>query len=433
MASVNNSKRKAFMANVQISFINGSDKIDIESDRIHNIVISHDYETKSMPIIVLSLSVSSEVYSAMVNNTSTAKIYLRVQYKDAYSDTTVSEDYINNQFSYFLSSTSPNYTKTLDESNTNADSNYKNIHIGLMDMDSMNDLRTSFNGVFKNVDQNTLIYMAVENTNIIMQRPTYNHKYDTVIVPPIVSRSRFLRFIFDLDPFYDTDYLYFIDFDTSYLLSRNGEAVHANDGSLDDVIVDVRDVTSEEAYYEGMEIRDNAYYLYVNPVNSNVAINQGSEKVANRLVSFDEDGTEIVELNINRSNDSDPKITFVRTDDPILYKNTIESSSLVLEIVKENIDGRIITPNKCYNVRNYDEYRNYNGKYLLMYKHEVINGKAGEFLVTVSFGLRKLGEVLTVTSISDTERKGMTSSTQRYTTSATKRKVSRKRSTVAST
>lgn len=420
MASISNSERKTFMADVSLSYIKGSKVTEIEPDKIRSIVISHDYETKVMPVIVLSLCIGSELYSDIVNYKDVSKIYLKIQFRDANSDTSIARDYINDQFTYFLSSTSPNYSKTLNEANTNADSDYKTLYIGLMSMTLMNDIRSSFNGVFKDIDQNTLIQMALNGTNVVLKEPTYNNKYDAIIIPPIDSRSKMISYIFDMDPFYDTDYLYFMDFDESYLLSRDGIAVHQDNGTLDDIIIDVRDVTSEEAYYEGMQIKNNAYYIYVNPANCNVSINQCAEKVANRIVGFSEDKMEIVDLDINRSLGSDVKIAYHRTSNVMLYKNSIESSSLTIEVVKENIDSRVITPNKSIMVSNYEEFSDYNGKYLLMYKHEVITGNAGEFTVTSSFGLKKLGNITglgnsTLTNV----KKGVTSSTQKYTTTRT--------------
>ena len=433
-ADSQNSNRQAFKAEVELAYIKNDESITIESDRIQNIVISHDYEIRSMPIIVISLNIDSDLYTDLVQNRNNAKIYLCVRYLDAHSDTSLSKDYIEGQFSYFLSSTSPNYSKTLDESNTNADSNYKNIYIGLMDMRAIDELRCSFDGVFKKIDQNTLLYMAIKDTKIVMQQPSYNATYDAIIIPPMISRARFIKYIFDTDPFYDTDYLYFIDFETAYLLSRDGTSVSANDGTLDNVIIDVRDVTTEEAYYDGMEIKDGAYYIYINPANTNVAINQGTEKVANTLIAMDEDGSQKVELNINRSVGSGEKITYQRTDNPLLYKNAVESSALTIEMVKENIDSRYITPNKKFMVKNYEEYQDYNGDYLLMYKHEIINGKAGEFTVSVAMGLKKLGNIESIGNsvLGSGYKKSITSSTQAYTSTARKKTYASKKATTSS-
>lgn len=428
------SEQKAFMADIEVAFIKNDEKVDIEKNRISRVAVMRDYEARTIPVIVVSINVEQEMYADMVNARKTGKIYLKVSLSDANSDTSISEDFINDQFNYFLPSTNPNYTKTLDEANTNADSNYQLVHLGLMNMDLIDQMRCSFNGVFKNIDQNTLLYKAVEGTKIVMQEPTYNNLYETLIVPPIISRPRMIEFIFDLDPFYDTDYLYFIDFDRSYLLARDGTTIDSGDGSLEDIIIDIEDVTTQEAYNEGMEIKEGAYYFYINPANSNVAMDQGSEKIANVLIAMNEDGSEQIELDINRVEGADDKFIYQRTSNPILYKNAIESSFLTIELAKENIDSRFITPNKIINIKNYEEFQEYNGKYLLMYKHDIFAGKAGEFTVTTSIGLKKLGTIENIgdAGLSGATKKSMTSSTQIYKNTATRKTKSKRGSTVSS-
>ena len=77
----------------------------------------------------------------------------------------------------------------------------------------------------------------------------------------------------------------------------------------------------------------------------------------------------------------------------ILEKNTLESSTIFMDIVKEHIDGSIITPNKQYIVKNYADYSDYNGNYALFYKKEVLKNINGEFGISVNVGLRKVGNI----------------------------------------
>lgn len=424
-ADSQNSERKAFMAEIELSLIANGSSTEIMSDRIQQIIVSHDYEGKSLPTIIIAISVTSETYQQLQENRYNGKMYLNIKYIDAYSETSLPQQYIKGQFSYFLSSTSPNYHEELDKSSSNDDSNYSTIHIGLMVSKSINELHKAYDGVLKEINQNTLIAMAVDGLDIVMSPLKFNVKYDTLLLVPTTSRTRFIEYIYKMDPFFDTDYLFFMDFDTSYLLDRTGTAISANDGTLDDVIFDIKSVTTEEAYYDGMEIKNGSYYVYVNPADTNVSINQNTEKVANVLVGLSENGCERLELDINRDSDSDEKITFQRTDNAILYKNIIESSALTIEIVKANIDSRYFSPNKAYHISNYTGYEEYNGDYLLMYKHEVISGKAGEFIVSTAVGLKKVGNINDIGNSVEANgaNKSRTSSTARYATSASRRSV----------
>ncbi len=392
--------KQAYKCKVELTFM-GSQNIPIKQEKLVYIIIEHMYESYIMPVIYLSISIDSDLRAMLIDEKDTAKMFLRIQKYDAYSGTSLSKDYIKGQFTYFMSSLTPEYSRDLSDKNSNVDSNYSTITIGLLDMNIMNTVRKTFGGIVKNIDQQTLIYMGLEDTNAVIKTPPYNAVYESLIIPSITSRKDFLRFVYDKDPFYDTEYLYFIDFDKSYLLDRTGEAVSANDGQLNDILIDIEAVDNWNAYNEGMEIRNNAYFFYINPANTNVGNNATTEKVANQIISANDKGTMSVDLSINKAAGSTTKQRFERMDpeQAIVYKNAIESSEIVLELAKDNIDSRFITPNKAIGVSNYSEYSAYNGRYVLVSKREIIQGASKDFASLVTFRIRRLGNIQQIGSI----------------------------------
>ena len=253
--------------------------------------------------------------------------------------------------------------------------------------------------------------LALEGTNYIAEKITYNTHYNSILVPPLTSRYRLLEFIFNSDPFYDTKFRYFMDFERSYLLSKSGNSVDSGDGQLSSIIVDIRSITENEAYYDGVEVKNDAYYVYINPINSNVTLEQGIEKVANQIVAVDEDKIEIVDLDINKTEGSDTKQMFIRTDNVSVYKNELETNTIIVEIVKQHIDGSIFTPNKCISINNYGEYSKYNGKYIMIYKREFYKCVAGEFVMSCNVGLRRIGNLNNSKSTSATSSSAIKKST----------------------
>ena len=299
--------------------------------------------------------------------------------------------------------------------------------IGLISIDLTNALRKSFNNVYNNIDQSTLVGLALEGTDVVIEKLKYNESYDSIIVPPITSRLQMLEFVFNKSAFYDTMFRYFMDFDRSYLLSKEGNAVDAGDGKLSSIIVDIRSVTEDESYYEGMEIKDGAYYLYVNPANTNVTLDQGTEKVANRIIAVDDNSDmQQLDLDINSTQGSDTKDLFIRSDNAPLYKNELESNTAIIELVKKNIDGIIFTPNKCITINNYGDYAKYNGKYIMIYKKEFYKCTAGEFVVSSNVGLKKVGNIESAGSKSNSNTKKNLAAN----TSATKRSSASKRNSL---
>jgi hypothetical protein len=111
-------------------------------------------------------------------------------------------------------------------------------------------------------------------------------------------------------------------------------------------------------------------------------------------VFVDDNGSvDYVDLNVNNNTDSNVKQSFKRGGNANLYKNMAESNTVVIELVKENIDASIIAPNKEFRINNYPGYEDYNGKYTLLYKKEIIKNVNGEFGLSVCIGLRKVGNI----------------------------------------
>ena len=126
-----------------------------------------------------------------------------------------------------------------------------------------------------------------------------------------------------------------------------------------------------------------------------------------------------VDLDVNSNADSTTKQAFMRGSNAVLYKNIVESNTILLEFTKENLDGSIFTPNKRYMVNNFPGYEEYNGTYTLLYKKETIKNTNGEFGIAVSIGLKKVGNIqaLGLAGTLSANRRS-TSSSAKYTTTA---------------
>lgn len=382
---------KSYSATIDLFFDYNGLRERIPSENIVYLLIESDYDNQVLPIIYTTVSVDSNLYSKIIKYKRSARFYLNIKKINKSSNLSVYRDTISGYFSYIPSTTNPNYTEDL---NVDAGSSYKRIMIGLVSIELTNSLRKTFNNVYSDIYVNDLINIALEGTKCIRENITYNKFYKSILIPPMASRFKLLNFVFNSDPFYDTRFRYFMDFEKSYLLSNSGNYVDAGDGQFPSIIVDIRSILENEAYYEGIDIKNNAYYVYINPVNSNVIIDQGLEKVANQIVAVDEDeGVKITDLNINITDGSDTKQMFVRTDNIGILKGDIETNTVIVEIVKQNIDGYIFTPNKCIYINNFSEYSKYNGKYIMIYKKEFYKCVAGEFVVSCNIGLKRVGNL----------------------------------------
>lgn len=380
---------------ISASFILGGEETKLSPSCIKYILVEHLYGKVYMPVIYICLSINGNLYSDMIENEKKAKFYLNIKEYNIYSITSIEKEYIKGQFTYTLPTYNPDYSEDLNPPGSNVDSSYKTLTLALTSMRLLNQAKTSFNGTFGNIDQNTMIGEALSGLNkVVMKKPRYNAIFETINVPPMPSKTKLLNFIFNKNPFYDTQYMFFMDFDQCYLLDLTGDYCPADDGQLGTVSIDIGSVLDSSSYSEGISIKNGSYQFYVNPANTNVAPNKITDKISNQVVFVDDDYVEKVDLNVNRNIDSSTKQTFKRGGNARLYKNVAEANTVLIELVKDNLDSSIITPNKKYVINSYEDHKEYTGLYTLLYKKDIISNINNEFGFSMSLGLRKVGNII---------------------------------------
>ena len=389
--------RSAYKYDVQASFILGSDSTDINPNHIQYVIIDSNYELIYMPVIYISLSVDSTLYDKIINNEKSGKIYLKIDRYNEYSQNKLYKNYISGQFTYITSTNNANFVEDLSpEGDTDT---YTVVSLALMNMDILNNEKQSFNGIYKDIDQGTLILKAFEGMKSVICPPKYNPLYGMVMIPPLSSIHKYLNHLYDLCPFYDTNYMFFIDFERAYLLDYSGNYCPCDDGQKENIMLEINSILDEKSYYEGMEERDDGYYIYINPAYSNVFMNKRTDKIMNQLVFIGDDGEiQKADIDVNISDDSAVKQIFVRKNDEFakLYMNIMNGNAVDVQIMKEDIDPSIFTPNKSFYVTNNKDH-SVDGKYTLKYKKEVIKNISGVFKCSVDIGLRKVGVVIPIT------------------------------------
>lgn len=384
--------RQAYKAKVQLALVkDDGEQVTINRMLVKYIMIEYLYQSRHMPVIYMSLAITEDLYSLIVENEKSAKMLLILQKYNVLSDNSLSRVTIKGKFTYIPSTSNPNYTEELDEESNSDHSGYRTLTMALLSMELMNNSKTSFNGIYSKIDENTLILKALEGLDCVIKPTLYNPTFDTIVIPPVTSRNDLLKFFFQKNPFYDTEYEFFMDFDKTYLLDWTGDAISANDGEPDNIIISIQPVTSSLSYTEGIEKVDDGYMMYINPANTNLNLDKTSDNTANQLVFVDDYGeVTYADLNVNNAVDSSVKKTFRRGGNANLYKNIYESNSIIIEVTKENIDADIFTPNKSYKLKNYKGYEEYDGDYSMIAKVQMIKNNDGEFCVSVLIWLRKI-------------------------------------------
>lgn len=378
----------------------------IEAERISYVMIEEIYENERiLPVLYISVNLDSDMYTKITNSRDTSEFYLRIRKRNALSKTSVFEEVVNDTFSYVTPNTNANYADALNQTPQAKDASYRGTIIGLVSSTMTNELRRSFNGVYKDITVNTLVKeLALGGMrNLVVSPLKYDKTFKSLLLPPMSSRFKLLSFIFSKFAFYDSYFTFFMDFKNTYLITRNAEPVPAGDGKPDTVILEIKNYTAPEAYTDGFSIQNGAYVAYINANDTNVIVNTSTDKVANNIVSYsDETGKQNLSVVTNPNDKNETKTTYIRSRNAAAIKNDLQSNAVMVQLLKQNLDPDIFTPNKKYNIKHYPDYEVYNGKYYLAYKREFFYHKHNnKFIITCSVGLKQAVNEEVARSLSD--------------------------------
>ena len=381
--------------NIQYTPDNGITVIDIAPEQIKYVLHEYLYDDVQMPGIYLGLCVGDSLYTSILDNRSTGLFRVTIIIFPAETDNIIHKVLLDRLFTYTASSDNPNYSQTISDDEYFADA-YRSLTVGLTDPELDNLGRITYNGIKNNISTMTVLAAAIENTKTpIVELPKYNDIFETLIIPPLTTRMQLIKYLYDQKAFYDTRFRFFMDYDKTYLLSRNGNAISTGEGTPENIIMDIKSLTSDEIFLDGMEIRDGSYYIYVNPAMSNIIQQQSGEKVANQIITVSDDGaTNTTNLVINATINNDIKPIYIRDDDATVYQNILEEDTLGIQIVKQNIDPSIFTINKSVTVNNFGKYVGYNGQYLISSRRDFYKNMCGEFSISSVLVLRKVGTIV---------------------------------------
>lgn len=368
--------------------------IDIPSEAIQSIIIDSNFESKMMPIIYATMRLTTDIFNQLIDYKNTGRIYLNIKQYDVNSSIALYKDRVKGQFVYFPPK-DYDYRKSLSNNNPNVDNSYNKITIGMIDADILNFNTKSFNGVYNNIDTPSLIKMVTNGREFIIDTLERSEIYDRFFIPPMKTRSEAINYIFGETKFFNHQYLYFNDFNVSYLLSRiDRKSATDNVSPINTVLFFVSKLNIADSYYDGMEkaLESRSYNMYLNSVNIEYVENDYTGKSTNKIIAVDESGVRETTLNVKGNKFITEKPEYVRTHRGLdKTKNLYESSQLMISISKNNLDGSIFAPNMVYRVSNYnDKAKQYDGNYSIMQKKEVITKVNNVFNNTLQISLRKI-------------------------------------------
>ena len=380
---------------------------DIMKETIKYIIISHDYKGKIMPIIYLKANIRPSVYNKMVPQQGTAKLVLTLtSARDSGSTSSVAKNVVHDEFDYFMTD-DPNAYKVLDEIGEDKGSSYKTCTIGLIKSGLVQQNRKTFEGIYKNTNTLSLIQSATSEMNMVIQPFTNNTELESFTCPAVSSIGQFINYINSMHSFYPGDYIYYMDFDKTYLRANDGSYIDIKDNDFRYIAFDVQDLTQYSALSSGIvEDQDqNAYIIYVDANNAQVTTDRVTADLNGLIKSIDTSSTNnssdvsVVDTsaitNINTNLDS---ITIIPSADPNAATNTatkISENATILTITKTDMNSRIFTPNKQYMLSYYYDNPAYCGLYYLIGKTEIYLNTGTIMKCQMTIQLKKCADFIT--------------------------------------
>lgn len=387
MATIQSFKAKCSMSLVTAA----EEEYKISPLYIKNVSTEYLFEDCIMPVLYAVLDVDPKIYERLLDNVKDGNINVRIINFDANTGAGLEKEIVNDQFMYFVPA-KYNYEKHIEGESELGPFDTSHIVIGMIKAEQIYINKKSFNGVYTNTSTSSLLERFTEDLpELIMDELEFDNEYDSFLLPPEETRAQAIDYLFQQDPFYSTSYNFFMDFDKTYLIDTSGKARETAKATI---LFQIQKVDSRSAYYTGIskDVDDGTYIIFVNQSDVNVSINTTTDKKYNQIVSTYTDEVTVTDSNITMySKDTTNKQEFVRANEMAaeIRKTVMDNTSVIIQLVKMNMDSTLITPDKQYMI-NYDEYSSYNGNYLLMYKKEIINQAGEAYDTTTIIGLKRI-------------------------------------------
>ena len=221
-----------------LSFINGIDNstIDIPMDNINSILIDKNYDELNQPVVILTVSIDKKILNTIIETQEDSLLSLQIYKYNENDPDDIGECVLGDLFIY-MTDENISYTSELDYDKDHEENDrndlFRQITLYLLKRDSVNNINQVINTVNhstykgKNeikITMTDLVMRVSTYLNPLLLEPLqYNTSYSQIIIPPVSTITEYLEYLNDnVYTFYDSGYRFFVDFDTTYILSKSG-------------------------------------------------------------------------------------------------------------------------------------------------------------------------------------------------------------------
>lgn len=373
---------------------------DIDTPSIKTMAIDRDYINRNMPMVFITLGVYQSLANKMRLNQDTGYFILDIKrciYNSGNPD--LFTNYISDKFIYFIAG-DIDIDNNVEYKEDEPDENII-VTLGLLSADHVNKNKKIINGVVDG-KLSSIMYYVTSGLPVLIEPVKNNVMMKELVLPPLNSVAKALEYLNSVQVFYDTPYIFFIDFDMSYLLSSSGKYVKAKNDTITTVIMNIFHWEDDpESKIQGINTNkgQSVYQINISSANCEISDNNLSEKLFRKINAANTSGIN-TSGNIAARTSKSPivsksKSVRIGNDNNGLLNHmihTIDSSAVQIVVQKTDIDPDIFTINKEYHIDAYNAYGSdiYNGRYLLVRKRELYVRDDETFTSNTMLSFKKL-------------------------------------------
>lgn len=388
---------------IVLKYINSTNiEVEIDSTQIQYILIDKDFENINMPVITIFGSIEKNILDDMIRHSNDNLVTLGIyKYDNTNQNDNITEKYFNDKFIYMLNE-DLSRTDKLDNpqgiDSKTGNRQYREVTIFLIQQNAINNNRQTINGVYHNASMNSLILQSTNYLgNMLLEPIKYDTRFDQVIIPPIDSISNYIRYLNDnLGVFYDSPYRFFIDFDTTYLVSSSGNAIRARNQYIYTIVIDIREIDSNISEEPGayVDLKSGKYTIGIDASKVEYVKNNVTNKIVNKVTVINSKGDvfeQDIEDNKAKVTSTINQIMNVSNNDQNVINNisySVESANITITIVKNDLDASLFTLNKEY-IINDPVHDSYAGHYILLQVKQLFIKQNENFIMSTVLKFKK--------------------------------------------
>lgn len=388
---------------IVLKYINSTNiEVEIDSTQIQYILIDKDFENINMPVITIFGSIEKNILDDMIRHSNDNLVTLGIyKYDNTNQNDNITEKYFNDKFIYMLNE-DLSRTDKLDNpqgiDSKTGNRQYREVTIFLIQQNAINNNRQTINGVYHNASMNSLILQSTNYLgNMLLEPIKYDTRFDQVIIPPIDSISNYIRYLNDnLGVFYDSPYRFFIDFDTTYLISSSGNAIRARNQYIYTIVIDIREIDSNISEEPGayVDLKSGKYTIGIDASKVEYVKNNVTNKIVNKVTVINSKGDvfeQDIEDNKAKVTSTINQIMNISNNDQNVINNisySVESANVTITIVKNDLDASLFTLNKEY-IINDPVHDSYAGHYILLQVKQLFIKQNENFIMSTVLKFKK--------------------------------------------